>query len=271
MSDHQSEPLVLAVDVPANAEPGSLFHVALENRFFEVTVPEGVAPGDTINIIVPPSPDTAVETAALKPAPAFDSIQAIQDAALLQAKLIDEKYKVVETVKHLDEQYKVTERVQTLATQASTRAQEIDAKYEISNKVNSVLKPSLEKAKELDSQLQVTHKAVVVGERIIAYAREIDAKLALSATTARLVVAGANAIVSGYRTALAIDEHHKISARAAAATGAVVAKAQEIDAKYEIVATATKAVERAQTVFTKTPAATPAAAPAAPATEVATN
>jgi hypothetical protein len=275
MADTHNEPLVLAVDVPANAEPGSLFHVALENRFFEVTVPEGVAPGDTINIIVPPSPDTAVETAVLKPAPAFDSIQSISDAALLQAKLIDEKYHVVEKVKQLDEQYKVSERVTTLAAQATAKAQELDAKFAITDKVNAVLQPSIEKAKVLDDQLLVTKRAVVVGERIIAYAREIDAKYAVSATAARLVVSGANAVVTAYRAALALDQQHKITERAAAVTSAVVTRAQELDAKYEIVAKATKAVETAQTVFTKAPATAnaqeQAAAPAVAAPAVATH
>ena len=247
------ENLVLAVDVPDSASPGSTFHVALENRFFEVTVPEGVSPGQTINIIVP-------QSAAADDGTVFNSVEAVREAAIEQAKLIDETYKISDKVKQLDETYKVTERAQAIHASALAKAQEYDSKYDISTKVNSYLTTGKNKAHELDQAYQLSTKAVVLGERIIAYAKEIDAKFALSATSARIVVGGANTIVAAWRKAVAINEQHKITQMATN----VVAKT--IDT-YNTVSTTVKA--RLPKALTHTAAPAPVAEPAAPA--VATN
>ena len=224
----QENNLVLAVDVPESAAAGSTFHVALENRFFEVTVPEGVTPGQTINIIVP-------QTASVEDGTVFLSVEAVRDAALQQAKLLDETYKISDKVKALGESYKVTERTQAL----TALAQEYDAKYDISSKVNAYL-----------ATYQLSTKAVVLGERIIAYAKEIDAKLALSATSARVVLAGANAIVLAWRKALAINEQHKITEIAA----------QVVSKTIDTVHTVTATVKQRLPALAAVPA--PAAIPA---------
>jgi hypothetical protein len=236
----QENNLVLAVDVPESAAAGSTFHVALENRFFEVTVPEGVTPGQTINIIVP-------QTASVEDGTVFSSVEAVRDAAVQQAKILDETYKITDKVKALGETYKVTERAQAL----TALAQEYDAKYAISSKVNAYLTTGINKSKELDQTYQISTKAVVLGERIIAYAKEIDAKLALSATSARVVVAGANAIVLAWRKALAINEQHKITEIAT----------QVVTKTLDTVHTVTTTVKQRLPAL----AAAPAAAPAVPA------
>ena len=147
-NNNTMENLVLAVDVPENSVSGSTFHVALENRFFEVTVPEGVIPGQTINIIVP-------QNASVDDASVFQSVEAVREAAISQAKLLDETYKITDKVKQLDETYKVTERAQAISAQAIAKAQEYDAKYDISTKVNSYLSTSINKTKEIDQTYQV--------------------------------------------------------------------------------------------------------------------
>ena len=146
------ENLVLAVDVPENSVSGSTFHVALENRFFEVTVPEGVIPGQTINIIVPQN--TSVDDPSV-----FQSVEAVREAAISQAKLLDETYKITDKVKQLDDTYKVSERAQAISAQAIAKAQEYDAKYDISSKVNSYLSTSINKTKEIDQTYQVKNKS----------------------------------------------------------------------------------------------------------------
>ena len=203
-SNDTQENLVLAVDVPDTASVGSTFHVALENRFFEVTVPEGVSPGQTINIIVP-------QNGSVEDGTVFNSVEAVREAAVQQAKLIDETYKIMDKVKQLDETYKVTERAQAIHAQALAKAQEYDSKYDISTKVTSYLTTGKNKAQEIDETYKISTKAIVIGERIIAYAKEIDAKFALSATSARIVVGGANTIVMAWRKALALNEQHKIT------------------------------------------------------------
>ena len=142
------ENLVLAVDVPENSVSGSTFHVALENRFFEVTVPEGVIPGQTINIIVP-------QNASVDDASVFQSVEAVREAAITQAKLLNETYKITDKVKQLDETYKVTERASAISAQAIAKVQEYDAKYDITSKVNSYLSTSINKTKEIDQTFQV--------------------------------------------------------------------------------------------------------------------
>lgn len=45
---------VISCEIPSNAEPGDIFHVkAPDGRYFEVSVPEGGSPGETINVVIP--------------------------------------------------------------------------------------------------------------------------------------------------------------------------------------------------------------------------
>lgn len=246
--------LVLAVDVPANAAPGSTFHVALENRFFEVTVPEGVSAGQTINIIVPQTGEAA------KNATEFQTVEAVRDAALEQVKRVDETFKITEKVKQIDEHYKITERAQAVSAQALAKAQEYDAKYDITNRVNNIITAGVNKAREFDTAHKITTKAVVIGEMIIAYAREIDAKFAISATSARVVVAGANAVLSAYYKALAINDQHKITERALNVSNAVTTTVKKTLETVNNAAVATGLAKPPAAAITET--ATTATAPA---------
>ena len=66
-----SSQMVLACEIPLNQVPGTVFHVrAPDDRFFEVVMPEGCKPGDTINIVVPISSSSDDPTDLSIPPPA---------------------------------------------------------------------------------------------------------------------------------------------------------------------------------------------------------
>ena len=88
--------------------------------------------------------------------------------------------------------------------------------YAISSRVNKILA-------SLDSKLQLSTRAIRAEDAIIAFAKEIDARLAVSATSARVVVSGANMILNAYKKALLLDEKMSISSTASS----VVSKALE--------------------------------------------
>ena len=90
-----------------------LFTLHSDNRCFEVTVPEGVTPGQTINIIVPQTTGESVNETTV-----FSSVETVRDAALEQVELVDEKFEITDKVKQIDEHYKITERAQAVSAQA---------------------------------------------------------------------------------------------------------------------------------------------------------
>jgi hypothetical protein len=51
-----------------------------------VTVPEGILPGQSINIIVPKRSEPIVDMSDENGTTVFNSVEAVRDAALLQAK-----------------------------------------------------------------------------------------------------------------------------------------------------------------------------------------
>ena len=222
-----------------------LFTLHSDNRCFEVTVPEGVTPGQTINIIVPQTTGESVNDTTV-----FSLVETVRDAALEQVELVDEKFEITDKVKQIDEHYKITERAQAVSAQALAKAQEYDAKYDITNKVNGIITAGVNKAKEFDTTHKVTTKAIVIGEMIIAYAREIDSKFAISATSARVVVAGANVVVAAYRKALAINEQHKITDKALSVSETVSATVKKTIDTVNNAAVATGFVKPAAAAIT---------------------
>lgn len=64
MSGQTINSLVLSCIVPNNAEPGKTFRIKLEseNRCFEVITPQGVKPGDVLNVVVPSKSDISSST-----------------------------------------------------------------------------------------------------------------------------------------------------------------------------------------------------------------
>ncbi len=103
--------------------------------------------------------------------------------------------------------------------------------YAISSRVNKILA-------SLDSKLQLSTRAIRAEDAIIAFAKEIDARLAVSATSARVVVSGANLILGAYKRALLLDEKLSISSTASSA----VNKALELSGMSKQSATAAPAV-----------------------------
>ena len=218
----------------SGATAGSTFHVSVENRFFEVTTPEGVQPGQTINLIV---------RAEQQDESKFKSVVDVRDAVLNQAKQGADALGITERVQGLDEKYHVSERAKSITNTAVTRVSDFDTRFAISSRVNSILA-------SLDSRLHVQAAAIKTGEFIIGCksmlfnllsslislfmqiltislllllckrddliltsllplfftdAREIDARLAVSATSAKVVVASANVILGNYFLSIISD------------------------------------------------------------------
>ena len=135
----------------AGATAGSTFHVSVENRFFEVTTPEGVQPGQTINLIV---------RAEQQDESKFKSVVDVRDAVLNQAKQGADALGITERVQGLNEKYHVTDRAQSFTNSAVTRVSDFDTRFAISSRVNSILA-------SLDSRLHVQAAAIKTGEFII--------------------------------------------------------------------------------------------------------
>lgn len=92
----------------AGSAPGQTFNIEHEGRYFEVVVPAGSNAGETITIVGVGANEQQ-----------FESIQSIQEAALIKAKALNEYFKIQERA--------------TVATQTVfSKAQELDAKYSIS-------------------------------------------------------------------------------------------------------------------------------------------
>jgi hypothetical protein len=111
-------------------------------------------------------------------------------------------------MKEVDERYKVTETASSVGSQARAKLSELDEKYEISNKASALVDTTMHKIQEI--------KSGATNNRVVGYAREIDAKYAVSATAARFVEAGTQAIVGAYNKAVEFDQQHQLSERAAA-------------------------------------------------------
>ena len=166
----------------AGTSPGEKFNIEHEGRFFEVVVPPGSAPGETLTI---------VGVAAASP---FNSLKDLQDAAVTKALA-------------LNSYFKIQERAATAQSKVLSTVTEIDAKYEISKMplvvsgatiAKSYLDLALAKAKEIDASYKIQERVQEIGNRVIVYALEIDAKFAISATTARLILSTSNAVVQTY-------------------------------------------------------------------------
>lgn len=123
----------------------------MENRFFEVTTPEGVMPGETINLIVRAEQDDESK---------FKSVVGVRDAVLQQAKQGADALGITERVQGLNEKYHVTDRAQSFTNSAVTRVSDFDTRFAISSRVNSILA-------SLDSRLHVQAAAIKTGEYII--------------------------------------------------------------------------------------------------------
>jgi len=99
-----SNQMVLACEIPVNQVPGTVFHVrAPDDRFFEVVMPEGCKPGDTINIVVPISSasddptDLSIPPAApIDPNSVFGKLAAFGSFVNTKAKELDEQYKITD-------------------------------------------------------------------------------------------------------------------------------------------------------------------------------
>lgn len=225
--------LILACQVPESATPGSSFHVQLGDRFFEVLTPEGATPGQTINIIVPSQPiqEVVYVESESQPESVMDSLLTLGGRAIAHAKNLDEQFKIsekfgeiatpaIEKMRVMDEKYQLSQK----ASAAQAKIVEIDDKYEISNRATALMNASLQRLRDIDEANRISERARLTGGTLVAYAREIDARFAVSATAARIVEVGRNALVSGFNKAVEIDQAHKISERAASmiATGAGV-------------------------------------------------
>ena len=125
--------------------------MSVENRFFEVTTPEGVKPGETINLIVRAEPEDESK---------FKSVVDVRDAVLNQAKQGADALGITERVQGLNEKYHVTDRAQSFTNSAVTRVSDFDTRFAISSRVNSILA-------SLDSRLHVQAAAIKTGEYII--------------------------------------------------------------------------------------------------------
>lgn len=101
--------IVLAVVIPEGSKEGDTFHVSLEQRYFEVTTPQGVHPGDTINIIV---------RAGGEEEAGFKSIRDVGEAVASGAQAVIEKAGLTERATKIDETYKVTERAKSALASA---------------------------------------------------------------------------------------------------------------------------------------------------------
>ena len=55
-------------------------------NFAQVTVPEGIVPGQAINIIVPKKSEAIVDLTNGNGVPVFNSVESVRDAAVLQAR-----------------------------------------------------------------------------------------------------------------------------------------------------------------------------------------
>mmetsp|Transcript_29177 Transcript_29177/g.27960 ORF Transcript_29177/g.27960 Transcript_29177/m.27960 type:complete len:229 (+) Transcript_29177:187-873(+) len=204
----KSDSLLLSVDIPKDATPGKKFHVALNDRTFEVTVPEGVEPGQSVNIIVPQNPNDTVANNTM-----FNTVEGVKDAAVAQAKGIDESFKITDHLMSINNFYKVSERATAVQTAVHSKLEGIDTRFDISQRVMAVLNAGYTRAQAINESRGISQGAVKVGDKIIAFATEIDRRLALSATSARIVVTGANVVLASWRRALAIDAHLHLTER----------------------------------------------------------
>lgn len=145
---------------------------------FEVLAPENSKPGETINIIV----------AKVK----YDDINSILEAGTNAA---------VAAGKSINEKYDVVNRATAAFEDAKAKATEIDEKYNVSSSSIAAValgaaNSAFEKLKDLNEKYTVVEKVKAQYERLVVYAIEIDGKYDVTATAARLVVNGVNAVVS---------------------------------------------------------------------------
>jgi len=169
----------------AGTSPGEKFNIEHEGRFFEVVVPPGSQPGETLTIV-----------GVASSASPFNTIKDLQDAAVTKALA-------------LNEYFKIQERAAVAQSTVLSKVSEIDAKYEISKMplvvsgttlAKTYLDLALAKAKELDSNYKIVAKAKELSDRVVVFAMEIDAKYCISATAARLILSSSNAVVQTYAT-----------------------------------------------------------------------
>lgn len=170
------------INIQSNALPGEKFNIEHEGRYFEVVVPSGSQPGETITIV------------GLASSTPFNSFKDLQDAAISNALA-------------LNSYFKVQERALVAKDTLLNKVSEIDAKYEITKMPLVVTSTALAtkyaelamtKVMQIDEKLKIVEKAKEIGSRIVVYAMEIDAKFCISATTARLLVNTSNAVVQTY-------------------------------------------------------------------------
>lgn len=227
--------LILACQVPESATPGSSFHVQLGDRFFEVVTPEGATPGQTINIIVPSTQQVLVVESDAQQESVMDSLLTLGGRAIAHAKNLDEQFKItekfgeiatpaMEKLRVVDEKYQISQKASAVGVAAQAKLMEIDGKYDISTRTSAVVSASLQRMRDIDEANRLSEIARSAGGTLVAYAREIDARFAVSATAARIVDVGRNALVTGFNKAVEIDQAHHLSERAASliASGASI-------------------------------------------------
>ena len=173
----------------AGTAPGEKFNIEHEGRFFEVIVPQGSRPGETLTIV-----------GVAAPAP-FNSLKDLQDAAMTKAMALNTYFKIQERAS------KIHETASVAQNKVLTKVSELDAKYEISKMpivmsgtamAKSYLDLALTKGKELDEKYKIVEQVKDFGNRVVVYAMEIDSKYCISATTARLIVSTSNNIVQTF-------------------------------------------------------------------------
>ena len=120
----------------------------------------------------------------------------------------------VENLKVMDERYKISENTAIAGEKAKAKMQELDEKYEITARTNALITAGVQKVREIDESHHLTQRANTMTDGVLAYAREIDARYAVSATAARLVQQGKEAIIMAYHRAVQIDRDHRITERA---------------------------------------------------------